>query len=379
MNEQTNNDRAFEALAEESRIARTARMLDEQTRLQPNQRTDIAERFAKFIEEYGFTQAAVARQLGVSTSTMSDVARLTYKGESIDRHLVRLHNWMELAARRENMLRKRRFVEHSVASEVLQVADLVCETCMMGVVFGPARIGKTMTLEAIQGDPRYGDPILIRIDESIFRPFALCRAIAARFDLSTSGTFDTVMRRLVERLVGTKRMLMFDEVERVHHRTLELIRDLHDKTGCPVLLCGKPQVYEKLGFRHVGDFSEVTDQLAARIIIRRDLTERTRGEHPQPLYSLDDIRKLIKQSELKLHVAPDAVKWLQSRASTLGTGGIGLALGCLYLAYKVAFVQGCETLTADHLENVADLTIGHEDARRVAEVVAESSGIRRVV
>jgi hypothetical protein len=75
---------------------------------------------------------------------------------------------------------------------------------MMGVVFGPARIGKTMTLEAIQGDPRYGDPILIRIDESIHRPFALCRAIAARFDLSTSGTFDTVMRRLVERLVGTK-------------------------------------------------------------------------------------------------------------------------------------------------------------------------------
>jgi len=259
------------------------------------------------------------------------------------------------------------------------VAAIVCETCKMGVVFGPAQIGKTMTLEAIQGDPRYGDPILIRVDESMFRPFALCRAIAAKFDLSTAGTFDIVMRRVVGRLAGTKRMLMFDEVERVHHRTLELIRDLHDQTGCPVLLCGKPQVYEKLGFCHVGDFSEVTDQLAARIIIRRDLTERTRGEHPQPLYSLEDIRKLIKQSELKLHVEPGAVKWLQCRASTLGTGGIGIALGCLYLAYKVAFVQGCETITAAHLDDVADLTIGHEDAQRVAEVVAESSGIRRVV
>jgi len=123
----------------------------------------------------------------------------------------------------------------------------------------------------------------------------------------------------------------------------------------------------------------VTDQLAARIIIRRDLTERTRGDHPQPLYTLDDIRKLIKQAELKPRVAPDAVKWLQSRASTLGTGGIGIALGCLYLAYKVAFVQSSESITADHLESVADLTIGHEDARRIAEVVAESSGIRRVI
>ncbi len=194
-----------------------------------------------------------------------------------------------------------------------------------------------------------------------------------------NGTFDTVMRRVVNRLDGTKRMLMFDEIERVHYRTLELIRDLHDQTRCPVLLCGKPQIYEKLGFRHVGDFSVVTDQLAARVIIRRDLTERTRGKNPQPLYSLDDIRKLVKMSDLKLHVSPDAVKWMQSRASTLGTGGIGIAMGCLYLAYKLAVVQNANTITADHLEDVADLTIGHEDAQRVAEVVAESLGIKRAV
>ena len=221
--------------------------------------------------------------------------------------------------------------------------------------------------------------MLIRIDESLHRPFALCRAIAARFDLSTIGTFDAVMRRLVARLAGTKRMLMFDEVERVHHRSLEFIRDLHDQTGCPVLLCGKPQIYEKLGFRHLGDFSEVTDQLAARIIVRRDLTERTRGTNPQPLYSLDDIRALIHKADLKLHVAPDAIKWLQARAGTLGTGGIGIALGCLFLAFKLAYVQGEREISAQMLEDVADLTIGHEDAQRVADVVAESSGMRRVV
>jgi hypothetical protein len=67
------------------------------------------------------------------------------------------------------------------------------------------------------------------------------------------------------------------------------------------------------------------------------------------------------------------------RACTLGTGGIGIALGCLYLAYKLAFVRGMDAITAADLENVADLTIGHEDAARVAEVVAESSGMRRVI
>ena len=379
MNEQPPNDPAFEALIAESRVARTARMLDETSKLLDGQRNDIVERFQRFIEEYGYTQAAVGRELGWSSSAISEIARLQYRGKTIDQHLVKLHNWMELAARRENMLRKRKFVKHSVTVEILQVAEVVCETCKMGAVYGPAQIGKTMTLEAIQGDPRYGDPVLVRVDESVQRAFSLCRAIAAKFDVSTSGTFDAVMRRLVARLTGTKRMLMFDEVERVHYKALELIRDLHDQTGCPVLLCGKPKVYEKLGFRHVGNFSEVTDQLAARVVIRRDLTDRTRGVNPQPLYSLEDIRKLIQKADLKLHVAPDAVKWLQSRAGTLGTGGIGIALACLYLAFRVAYVKGMESITATLLDEVEDLTLGHEDAQRVAEAVAESSGMRRVV
>lgn len=90
-------------------------------------------------------------------------------------------------------------------------------------------------------------------------------------------------------------------------------------------------------------------------------------------------QRFLKQADLKLPVERDAEKWLQSRASSLGTGRIGNALICLYLAYKLVFVQGHGTITAAHLEEVADLTMGHEDAKRIAEVVAESSGIKRVV
>ena len=52
---------------------------------------------------------------------------------------------------------------------------------------------------------------------------------------------------------------------------------------------------------------------------------------------------------------------------------------CLYLAFKIAHTQGADAVTEDQLESVADLTIGHEDAMRVSEVVAESSGMRRAV
>ena len=335
MNEQTDsNDRAFELIGQDGRVARTARMLDANERLQPNQRKDIAERVLRFIDEHGITQATVARECGISTTTISEVLRNQYKGKTSDRQLVKLHNWLELAARRENIIRSRTFVETSVATEILQVAGIVAETCRCGVIFGPAHIGKTLTLNAIVGDQRFGDPVLITVDESTVRAFALCRSICARFDLPTGSTFDRVFHRLVNRLAGTQRMLMFDEADLAQYHALEMIRQLHDQTGCPILLCGKPKIYQRLGFREVGDFSEVTDQLAARIVIRRDLTARTRGDNPQPLFSLEDIRKLIKQSDLKLRVSPDAIKWLQDRASSLGCGGIGHALICLYLVHR---------------------------------------------
>jgi DNA transposition AAA+ family ATPase len=376
------NDAAFSGLADAERIAQGARMLSEETKLSPNQRKDIVERFLIFIEEHGLAQKTVEVKLGWSSGTVSRLighGKQSPSEQRVNRAYVQLNNWMELTARQENVLQRKDFVETTVARDILAVAGLVAECCKMGVVFGPAQIGKSMTLQAIEGDPRFGSPVIVRVDESLIRPLPLCRAVARAFKLKVSGPFDVVMHGLVSRLLGTKRMICFDEVERVKYRTLEWIRDLHDRTGCPVLLCGKPSIYERMGFRHAGDFSEVTDQLSARIVVRRDLTERTRGDHPRPLYTIEDIRALIAKADLKIHVSPDAERWLQSRASSLGMGGLGIAMSALYLAYKIAWVKGDQAITADHLAQVVDVTVGSEDAARMAEVVAQSSGLRRVV
>ncbi len=379
MDENQTNDGAFESIQQEARIARTARMLDESASLKPNQRVDIIERCLKFIEETDYTQAAIARELDISSSTISEILRNRWKGKNGDKHLAHIHNWLELAACRENIVRSKKFVEHSVAREILGVARIAAETCKMAVIYGPARIGKTFTLEAIVDDPEFGSPSLIRVDESTVRPIPLCRVMCAEFKLRTTGTFDALLHRLVKRLDGTKRMLMFDEADRLCYRALETIRDLHDRTDCPILFSGKPKIYERLGIRELGEFSEVTDQLASRIVMSRDLTARTRGDDPQPLYTIEDIRNLIKATGLKLHVTPDAQKRLKDQACTLGMGGIGKALLCIYLAAKLAYAKGDAEITVEHLEDVVELTIGHEDAERIADAVAESSGMRRVV
>lgn len=379
-----NSERAFELVAEEQRIIRTARMLDEKTKLDENQRKEISERFVRFLKDYpAYNQRAVGQELGISPSSLSEIVRNQWKATNRDAHLIRINNWMELAARRENIVGNRDFVETSVAGEIISVAGIVSETMCIGVVFGPARIGKSMTLKAIEGNIAFGDPVLIEVDGSCKHPLPLCREVASRFpdiELRQHETYNTIFRKLVDRLKGTKRMLMFDEVDLATYSSLEMIRRLHDKTGCPILLSGKPTIYEKLGFRRMGDYAEVTDQLTGRVVLRRDLTERTRDKNnPQPLFSLEDIRKFIKKAKFQIRVTPDAEKWLQDRACGLGLGGIGTAIVCLYLAYKAAYTNGDEEITAEHLEDVDDLVMGREDAARVSELATKTRDIRRVV
>ena len=141
MAEQGNQD-AFRLIQDDGRVARSARMLDEAGRLTSSQRVDIIDRCLQYVREHETTQAAIARELGISDTTLSELLRNHWKGKAGDQHLARLHNWMELAVRREGAaVRSKTFVETSVAREVLDVARIVAETCKMGVVFGPAYPG----------------------------------------------------------------------------------------------------------------------------------------------------------------------------------------------------------------------------------------------
>ncbi len=351
-------------------------MITADEKLTDGRKCDIAERVRSYADKHGITLAQIARQLDTSASTVSEVLLRKYAGRA-DKHLRALNNWMELDARRRNIVLDRQFAEHSVARDIITVAEIVSETCKIGVVFGPAQIGKSFTLAALEGSDRLGQPVLIRMGESAQRPKAVCRMVCAAFGLKTEGTFDALMRRLVKRLQGTRRPIFVDEADDCSYRVLEFLRELHDRTGCGPLLCGKPAIYQKLGFRDVGDFREVTDQLSARVVIRRDLTERTRRtEHPTPLFTKDDIRALITTASLELKVAPSAIDWLQARACVIGMGGFGMAVINLYLAYKFAVGSGATEITAEHLEAVQQTTMGHEDLERMEEVVAESSGTR---
>ena len=359
-------------------------MIDDKEPLTDARKEDIRLRFREYLERHGITQEQAAAQIGISGSTLSPVIKGSYgvsTGKKVDdtKHLRTMNNWMELDSRRRNIVSNKQFVEHSVAAEIIAVAEIVAESCGIGVVDGPARIGKSFTLESIAGSDRLGSPILFRIDQAHVRPLPLCRLICENLKLAPTYSFDRLFRLLIEHLKGTKRMLMFDEVERCTYKALEMLRDLHDQTGCPMLLCGKPAIYPRLCIRTIGDYHEVIDQFSNRIVIRRDLTCRTRehdGKPGEPLFSKDDIRALIKIAQLGISVEPGAVDWLQRRSCCLGLGGFGMIKILLFLAYRVALRMGAPAITVQHLDACEELCVGVEAVKDVRIKLANPDAMK---
>lgn len=98
-------------------------------------------------------------------------------------------------------------------------------------------------------------------------------------------------------LIQNPRMLIVDEVDYLVNsaRTIETIRDLHDRTGIPVLLVGMSAVDKKLSrYKHLFD----------RII----------GIYKFKLFDYEDIKQIINNlSEVSFE--EDAIAWVSERAN----------------------------------------------------------------
>ncbi|MCK4627084.1 MAG: AAA family ATPase, partial [Phycisphaerae bacterium] len=141
-------------------------------------------------------------------------------------------------------------------------------------------------------------------------------------------------RAICEHLRGSKRLIMVDEAHLSKLETLNTIRQLHDSTGCPVFLVGLPALGRMLTKGRDDDAMGAT--LFSRQGIVRDLTARCRqgGDRGEPLYSVEDIKRVFAKSQLR--ITRDAMEFLEGVANEPEAGGLRLANNALRLAMHVA-------------------------------------------
>lgn len=310
----------LDELAQEARVQRRARMLP-QTPLTQEQMDKVRRDFKVFARESGRSLDSLSRQLGTgySASVLSMWQGGNYRGDN-DKITRTINELLEREARSQELPRPEGFVEIEVAQYMMAVIRTAIAAQAMGLITGFAGCGKTMTLEAARA--MLVGTILQRVDISIARPKGLISSIARQIGVKTTGSLAHVFGKVCEHLEGSKRPVLIDEAHRLSTEALELIRDLHDVTGVPIVLVGTVGLNEKVDDRAM-QFGQFSSRMVARIDINEFIHSGGHRGAARKLYSIDEVKKIFESEKLKITDTGWEMLW--TIACLPGLGGLRMA------------------------------------------------------
>jgi hypothetical protein len=332
------------------------------------------------------TRKDIARAIGVSpgvvSEVLSDEGPSSYRGDwrSIVLHLDR---WLDQQTRSDLSPSGTTFVWTSVAREIETVARLVQQLRKIGLVYGPDTpgIGKTLALEAL--NRVLPGSMLITVEKVHANPTGLLRAIARALRITDGRRNATLFDRIIEKLSGTPRLLMIDQIHNLRHarddKPFYYLTDIWDKTKSPQLWCGTADLvaYFQRG-KSRGD--ESLAQIRSRITYVRDLMQRTRkpedGGRGEPLVTIEQVIEMFGKN--KVRITTDGIRMLWSIACQEDSGSLRTCGNLVLIATITAEQLGIKWIDARLLKAALRDSVQSETFDKIisdsAEFLADGGG-----
>lgn len=374
----------MDRLRDQARILGESRMIlgDDAAAVTDEQQVQVTEAVRAYCLRVGRKHAQVARAIGVSAAVVSQVLSRTYKGDW-QAVVIALDRWLEEESKRDAAPKPTEFVWTKVAEEILTVAEICSAQGCIGLVYDRygSGIGKTIALQAIAADKP--GAVYLSVQTAAATPLGVLRQVGKAVRAEVSNTHQASVRVWMDAvcrvLAGSGRLLLVDEIHKLcglkDDKALHVLRDLHDATGCPQLWCGTTDLVAYLG-QGKARGREPLAQIRSRIGISRDLRERV-GEGPdggggQPLFSIEEVRKVFARSKLRL--APDAVRYLSLLSGLPDSGALRTCKYLVVMATRINEARGATALTADHLRSAHRLLVSRSSADLVEARMEQSAG-----
>lgn len=258
----------------------------------------LQQKLAEFKAKSGMNQTMLARGIGVSPASISMYLNNNYaekggKYETIEPKIEAFLEVQESKAQREELVLG--FVSTKTTRRISEVMRDAHEAGDTVVIYGQAGLGKTQAVKNYcEKNPA---AILIEANPS-FTALVLMRKLAAAAKVSTVGSLNDLFESVSDRLRDSGRLIVVDEAENLPLRALEIIRRLHDDTGCGLVLSGMPRLVANLRGKH-GELVQLYSRVSVALNLGdsmpdEELEEIARAAMPEA----DDatIAELVKQS-----------------------------------------------------------------------------------
>lgn len=249
-----------------------------------------------------YTQARIAREAGISTTTLSQWLGGTYAGDN-DAVEAKLRRWVDgvhaQRAQAEMMPAAPDYVATSSAERVIAALRYAQAAQDIAVIYGGAGLGKTTALHRYQASmPNVWVATMTPASASVVTALEeIADAVGAG---AASGGAAKLHRAICRKIHGTVGLLAIDEAQHLSVAALDQIRSLHDATGIGIALVGNEAVYARMTG---GNRAAYLDRLYSRIGRKVRLTRAT----------AEDVRVIldawgVRETECRAHLVDIASK-----------------------------------------------------------------------
>ncbi|ECI0429627.1 helix-turn-helix domain-containing protein [Salmonella enterica subsp. enterica] len=230
---------------------------------------NVKEKLIQLLEGTGYTQKKVATKTGLSTAVISQYLNGIYNGniKNIEDIL------SDFILREEERARRRGVKERFVHTQLADIAlALISDTHMdgeIGVIYGPAGMGKSMVLRQYASTSK--GVILIEADPG-YTAKVLLQELCVRLGVKKTGNIHKLSEECIQELNGTGWVILVDEAELLPYRALEVLRRIHDRSGVALVLAGMPRLLINLkGSR--GEYAQLYSRVGMALDIEAHKAE----------------------------------------------------------------------------------------------------------
>ncbi|MEM9415372.1 MAG: ATP-binding protein [Planctomycetota bacterium] len=339
------------ALANDDRRLRVGQKLPEQGEIPWELVERVRDDLSFMVEQPGITAKMVMEATGISKTRYCRFGRATSRDSAkidIDRITRQINVFLETVARRNAAKLPEGFVRTQVAERMLTIIGKTIELSSIGVIYADAGRGKSMTLEAAV--ELYAGSVLLRVRQHTRTPTGLAKAIGKALQVRGLRDGFSAASNVIQALKGTGRCLLIDEAHQLKHESFELLRDIHDEAGVPIILAGTLKLNDS-----VNDHDLFFGQMSSRIALRYNVTEGltgtgTDGPGGKPLHSVSEIVQLYERGKVRL--TGDGRMLLTRLANLPGLGGLRLCAKVVQVAWAAAMGEGKDAIDAELLLKV---------------------------
>lgn len=205
-----------------------------------NDVTETRQRLTDYISTTKRKQAAISKELGLSTGTLSQFLKGNYAGSNED-IARKVKQFLELERQRQCRTPPPSFTRELRNTQlVYSDLDYLKVTNHISLIIGAAGSGKTTALK------HYADEnngvVYVQADVTKGSPRAALNLIVKAMGLKKRGTSSEMLDTLIDELTDTNRLIIIDEAQHLTERSFDTLRALNDRAGVGLVYAGTPDI-----------------------------------------------------------------------------------------------------------------------------------------